>query len=186
MYPQLIFIPFFLSVSLATPAWKQSLYIRQDNVTAAAANGSADAQAAAAAGGNAGADAQALFNGIGSNILVQQNEVASTMAIMAQLSGPDAANKDIFDSLKANLLTVVDSGVTIRENNQKIAAAAGASQAAVDGLNIVANAQKEEKSLSESLTGDPATDMPTLAKMLEDFTGGITQNQKNQQAALAQ
>lgn len=167
MYTQLIFVPFFPSLSLASPASKYPLHLRQDNVTAAAT------------ANNGGV---ALFNGIGSNILVQQNEVASTMAIMAQLTGPDAANTDVFNSLKANLLTVVDSGVTIRENNQKIAQLTGASQAAVDGLNVVANAQKEEKALSESLTGDPAADMATLQTMLMDFQGGIIQNQKNQQA----
>ncbi|KAH7064880.1 hypothetical protein B0J12DRAFT_15325 [Macrophomina phaseolina] len=170
MYTQLIFIPIFLSLSLASPSPRYPLYSRQENATVAAA--------AANDGG------VALFNGIGSNILVQQNEIASTMAIMSQLSGPDAANKDVFNALKANLLTVVDSGVTIRENNQKIAQLTGASQAATDGLNTVANAQKEEKSLSESLTGDPAKDMPTLQTMLTDFQGGIVQNQKNQQAAL--
>jgi hypothetical protein len=46
----------------------------------------------------------------------------------------------------------------------------------------VANAQLTELRKSSSLTGNPATDMPVLQSLQQDFAGGIMQNQKNQQA----
>ncbi|KAK7541445.1 hypothetical protein IWX49DRAFT_324137 [Phyllosticta citricarpa] len=165
--------------------------IRADNTTGAGANpqaagagGGAGAapQAAGQAPGDACKIASALFNGIGSNILVQQNEQLSTTAIQSFLKSNDVGDQNLFSSLKSNLITVVGSGITIRQTNQGIA---GQSNPATPGLQTVANAQMQEMTLAQSLTGDPQKDLPVIDQLLTAFSGGISQNQQNQQAALS-
>ena len=174
--------------------------IRADNTTGAGANpqaAGAGAGAGAGAAGAAGAAPQAagqapgdackiapaLFNGIGSNILVQQNEQLSTTAIQSFLKSNDVGDQNLFSSLKSNLITVLGSGITIRQTNQGIA---GQSNPAASGLQTVANAQMQEMSLAQSLTGDPQKDLPVIDQLLTAFSGGISQNQQNQQAVSRQ
>ncbi|KAK7528382.1 uncharacterized protein IWZ02DRAFT_428992 [Phyllosticta citriasiana] len=149
--------------------------IRADNTTGAGANpqaagagGGAGAapQAAGQAPGDACKIASALFNGIGSNILVQQNEQLSTTAIQSFLKSNDVGDQNLFSSLKSNLITVVGSGITIRQTNQGIA---GQSNPATPGLQTVANAQMQEMTLAQSLTGDPQKDLPSLTNCSRRF-----------------
>ncbi|KAK8166343.1 hypothetical protein IWX90DRAFT_513627 [Phyllosticta citrichinensis] len=177
----LALVPFSLAYGPHFPS------IRADNTTAAGANpqaagAGAAPQAAGQAPGDACKIATALFNGIGSNILVQQNEQLSTTAIQSFLKSNDVGDQNLFSSLKSNLITVVGSGITIRQTNQGIA---GQSNPAASGLQTVANAQMQEMSLAQSLTGDPQKDLPVIDQLLTAFSGGISQNQQNQQAALS-
>jgi hypothetical protein len=73
------------------------------------------------------------------------------------------------------MIDIVNKGILIRQNNQKIAPSGNA---AISGLAKVANAQSAELKLAKGLTADSqgAKDVKTLKT---DFTDGIKQNQQN-------
>ncbi|RDW85184.1 hypothetical protein BP6252_02774 [Coleophoma cylindrospora] len=120
-----------------------------------------------------------LVDGINSNIAVQKQEQSQTTVIQKQLSAGNVNSAD-FKTNKDKLVTIVNKGISIRTNNQKIAPSGNA---AISGLATVATAQAGELKLAQGLTGDPKTDNANLSKLQTMFSGGITQNQKNAQAA---
>ncbi|RDW76967.1 hypothetical protein BP6252_05020 [Coleophoma cylindrospora] len=122
---------------------------------------------------------QDLAAGISANIADQRNEVAAVTAV-GDVLGEVPMNPVTFAASKASLLDFVNKGIAIRENNQKIAPPGNG---AIAGLAIVANAQQAEFNLTNSLTGDAATDNATVATLKMDFNGGIEQNMKNLAAA---
>ncbi|KAH7350048.1 hypothetical protein B0T11DRAFT_343205 [Plectosphaerella cucumerina] len=127
------------------------------------------------------ASAKILAQSIGVNILIQmQEQIRTTQVMMTLMTNP--VNPQQFEAAKANLLSAVNDGIGLREANQLITPAGNP---ATEGIAVVANAQLTELRKSSSLTGNPATDMPVLQSLQQDFAGGIMQNQKNQQAALA-
>lgn len=123
----------------------------------------------------------ALFNGINTNVVIQQNEQQVVLALINFMSSSDRDNKDVFDELLNNLVIIVDSGVQVRQSNQRMAELVGINGDAINGLQIVADAQDQEVILIQSLTGDSDNDLPILNQLLDAFSGGAQQNQLNQQ-----
>ncbi|KAK2606664.1 hypothetical protein N8I77_005398 [Diaporthe amygdali] len=132
------------------------------------------ARRAAFADGDACIAAQALADGIQSNIDLQTGEQASVEKVKAAVS-QNPIDQAAFTAAKSQLLDFVNAGISARENNQAIAPAGNA---AVDGLGIVQNAQAEELNLAQSLTG-AASDLDIVSQLETDFAGGIKQNQQN-------
>ncbi|KAF6811125.1 hypothetical protein CSOJ01_05930 [Colletotrichum sojae] len=124
------------------------------------------------------ANAKKLAAGIDDNIKVQEEEQKNVAAIKKIVSSnnPDKAQ---FDSAKKTLLSTVEKGIKIREDNEKLAKGNGAA----DGLKTVAQAQQTELKQSKSLKGTK-DDMSTIAQLEKEFAGGIDQNKKNKAAAL--
>ncbi|KAH8901058.1 hypothetical protein GQ53DRAFT_814541 [Thozetella sp. PMI_491] len=127
------------------------------------------------------AQASILAQGIALNIVAQQNEVSSVNTI-ARILQATTVDMQQFTAAKEDLLTFVNTGIAIRQMNQQVTPRGNAATA---GLAIVANAQLTELGLATNLTGNPKTDLPNVATLQMDFSGGIQQNMKNQQAALA-
>ncbi|KAH8766142.1 hypothetical protein F5883DRAFT_420667 [Diaporthe sp. PMI_573] len=132
------------------------------------------ARRAAFADGDACIAAQALADGIQSNIDLQTGEQASVEKVKAAVS-QDPVDQAAFTAAKTQLLDFVNAGIAARENNQAIAPEGNA---AIDGLGIVQKAQAEELQLSQSLKGD-ASDLDIVSQLETDFAGGIKQNQQN-------
>ncbi|KAF8848844.1 hypothetical protein BDZ45DRAFT_774502, partial [Acephala macrosclerotiorum] len=106
---------------------------------------------------------------------VQKQEQGQTKVIKQELAQA-TPNLDDFQSSKSKLIDIVNNGISIRTNNQKIAPSGNA---AIAGLATVATAQKGELKLVQGLTGKPDTDNPNLSKLQTMFSGGIKQNQQN-------
>ncbi|KAK7710265.1 hypothetical protein SLS64_005849 [Diaporthe eres] len=123
--------------------------------------------------------AQALADGIQSNIDLQTGEQASVEKVKAAVS-QNPVDTAAFTAAKSQLLDFVNAGISARENNQAIAPQGNA---AIDGLGIVQNAQAEELNLAQSLIGQ-ASDLDIVSKLETDFAGGIKQNQQNAADAL--
>ncbi|KAI9647953.1 hypothetical protein NHQ30_004343 [Ciborinia camelliae] len=163
------------------------LSTRQDNKAANAPQPEANPATSSTGGkyGNGTAcspEVAALASGIAANIADQRNEKLAVTAIGYMLE-ESPMNSSTFDSAKASLLDFVQKGITIRENNQKIAPQGNA---AIPGLAKVAMAQQEELNLSKSLSAeDVKASKATVLKLEMDFTGGIVQNMKNLAAAKA-
>jgi hypothetical protein len=66
-----------------------------------------------------------LVTGINDNIAVQKNEQSQTTVIQKILSA-NTTDSGGFQSAKSKLVTIVNQGITIRQNNQKIAPAGNA------------------------------------------------------------
>lgn len=162
------------------------------------------ARRAAFADGDACIAAQALADGIQSNIDLQTGEQASVEKVKAAVS-QDPVDMAAFTAAKSQLLDFVNAGISARENNQAIAPEGNA---AIDGLGIVSvtrlsirrfsmshaltlwtlltdhaspqvqNAQSEELNLAQSLVG-AASDLDIVSQLETDFAGGIKQNQQN-------
>lgn len=125
-------------------------------------------------------EVQALASGINSNIADQRNEQKAVTAVGKALQ-QSPFNASMFDAAQSSLMTFVQKGIQIRQNNQKIAPAGNA---AIPGLATVAMAQQEELNLTMSLTASNVTGSnATVAKLKTDFAGGIVQNMKNLAAA---
>ncbi|PMD58454.1 uncharacterized protein K444DRAFT_532054 [Hyaloscypha bicolor E] len=116
-----------------------------------------------------------LVSGINDNIAVQKNEQSQTTIIQKILSA-NTTDDGNFQTAKSKLVTIVNQGITIRQNNQKIAPSGNA---AIAGLATVATAQKGELKLAQGLTGTPDIDNPNLSNLQTMFSGGIKQNQQN-------
>jgi len=76
---------------------------------------------------------QNLVNGINQNIAVQKQEQQETTIIQQVLSAKTVDESD-FQSAKSKLISIVNQGISIRENNQKIAPAGNG---AIAGLMTV-------------------------------------------------
>ncbi|KAH8898776.1 hypothetical protein GQ53DRAFT_817005 [Thozetella sp. PMI_491] len=122
--------------------------------------------------------AQKLVMGIQENIQAQNEEIAALESVK-QVVSTDPIDQNTFSQAKKRLQDTVSKSVSIRENNQKIAPKGNA---AIAGLDKVAKAQQEEKSLSDGLKGN-TDDMSAISKLNTDFMGGIQQNQQNIQDA---
>jgi hypothetical protein len=125
----------------------------------------------------------ALASGISANIADQNNEVAAVSSL-GQMLTESPVDATLFAAGQASLLSFVQKGISIRENNQKIAPAGNP---AIPGLATVATAQLTELNLTMSLgVGgvNVARDNKTVTDLLGDFKGGIVQNMKNLQAAM--
>jgi len=124
------------------------------------------------------ADIDRLASGIQQNILDQQGEQVSLQAIsnLMQNSTNGSINLAQFMTMKAQLLSFVSAGISVRENNQALAPPGNA---ALPGLGKVASAQQMELSLSSSLSGDRNIDMPTIQTLQNAFAGGMKQNMQN-------
>jgi len=123
----------------------------------------------------------ALASGISANIADQNNEVAAVSSL-GQMLTESPVDATLFAAGQASLLSFVQKGISIRENNQKIAPAGNP---AIPGLATVATAQLTELNLTMSLgVGgvNVARDNKTVTDLLGDFKGGIVQNMKNLQA----
>ncbi|EKG16990.1 hypothetical protein MPH_05816 [Macrophomina phaseolina MS6] len=126
----------------------------------------------------------ALFNGINTNVIIQQNEQQVVLALINFMSSSDRDNRDVYNELFNNLVIVVDSSVQVRQSNQRLAEVIGINEDAINGLSVVADAQNQEVVLVQSLTGDADNDLPILNQLLDAFSGGAQQNQLNQQIVL--
>ena len=93
------------------------------------------ARRAAFADGDACIAAQALADGIQSNIDLQTGEQASVEKVKAAVS-QDPVDQAAFTAAKTQLLDFVNAGIAARENNQAIAPEGNA---AVDGLGVVSS-----------------------------------------------
>ncbi|QSZ36888.1 hypothetical protein DSL72_006771 [Monilinia vaccinii-corymbosi] len=123
---------------------------------------------------------KALVDGINANIADQRNEQAA-VTVMGYVLQESPIDTTIFDAAKASLLTYVQKGITIRQNNQQITPPGNA---ATEGLATVAAAQQEELNLSNSLSAsDVKGSTATVEKLKTDFAGGIAKNQENVAAA---
>jgi len=143
-------------------------------------NQGAGAGAAANAGNNTrcAADIDRLASGIQQNILDQQGEQVSVQAIANMMQNSRNGSVDMlqFMTMKAQLLSFVTAGISVRENNQALAPPGNV---ALPGLGKVASAQQMELSLSSSLSGDKNIDMPTIQTLQNAFAGGMKQNMQN-------
>jgi hypothetical protein len=74
-----------------------------------------------------------LVTGINDNIAVQKNEQSQTTIIQKILSA-NTTDDGNFQTAKSKLVTIVNQGITIRQNNQKIAPSGNA---AIAGLATV-------------------------------------------------
>jgi hypothetical protein len=74
-----------------------------------------------------------LVSGINDNIAVQKNEQSQTTIIQKILS-TNTTDDGNFQTAKSKLVTIVNQGITIRQNNQKIAPSGNA---AIAGLATV-------------------------------------------------
>ncbi|CAI0646051.1 unnamed protein product, partial [Colletotrichum noveboracense] len=126
------------------------------------------------------AEAKILAGGIALNIQIQQQEQAGLAAVMQSLQA-NPVNMQQFQVAKSNLLSFVSDGIQVRQANQLIAPSGNG---AAQGLAVVANAQLSELQKVAGLTGNPQQDNPVTQSLQMDFSGGIQQNMKNQQAAL--
>lgn len=93
------------------------------------------ARRAAFADGDACIAAQALADGIQSNIDLQTGEQASVEKVKAAVS-QNPVDQAAFTAAKTQLLDFVNAGISARENNQAIAPQGNA---AVDGLGVVSS-----------------------------------------------
>ncbi|KAH6695500.1 hypothetical protein F5X68DRAFT_186954 [Plectosphaerella plurivora] len=125
------------------------------------------------------AAAKKLASGIDANIKAQKQEQADVAAVKKIVSAENI-DKAQFDQAKKTLVATVNSGIQIRENNQKITPNGNA---AVAGLDKVATAQATELKQAKGLKGT-AADMTTIAQLEKEFEGGIKQNQQNKKDAL--
>jgi hypothetical protein len=120
----------------------------------------------------------ALASGIQDNIADQNNEL-NTVTAMGSILAHNPVDSTLFGASQASLMGFVTKGITIRENNQKIAPPGNP---AIAGLAIVANAQMTELNLTMSLGVGVvvvARDNLTVVTLKGDFAGGITQNMMN-------
>lgn len=127
---------------------------------------------------NCSAAVAALAQGIKANIAVQNNELAAVTTLGALLN-ENPVDSTLFAAGQASLLGFVKQGITIRENNQKIAPAGNA---ALPGLAKVALAQMTELNVTMGLGAggvDLARDNATIGMLVGDFKGGIELNGKN-------
>jgi len=123
----------------------------------------------------------ALASGISANIADQNNEVAAASSL-GQMLAESPVNNTLFAAGQVSLLSFVQKGISIRENNQKIAPAGNP---AIPGLATVATAQLTELNLTMSLGMggvNVVRDNKTVTDLLGDFKGGIVQNMKNLKA----
>jgi hypothetical protein len=74
-----------------------------------------------------------LVTGINDNIALQKNEQSQTTVIQKILSA-NTTDSGGFQSAKSKLVTIINQGITIRQNNRKIAPAGNA---AIAGLATV-------------------------------------------------
>lgn len=93
------------------------------------------ARRAAFADGDACIAAQALADGIQSNIDLQTGEQASVEKVKAAVS-QNPVDQAAFTAAKTQLLDFVNAGISARENNQAIAPQGNA---AIDGLGVVSS-----------------------------------------------
>ncbi|KAJ0282724.1 hypothetical protein Brms1b_006287 [Colletotrichum noveboracense] len=121
------------------------------------------------------AEAKILAGGIALNIQIQQQEQAGLAAVMQSLQA-NPVNMQQFQVAKSNLLSFVSDGIQVRQANQLIAPSGNG---AAQGLAVLSELQKVA-----GLTGNPQQDNPVTQSLQMDFSGGIQQNMKNQQAAL--
>lgn len=101
-----------VSLALPVPAQDAALVARQDDAPDCAA-------------------AKKLAAGIDSNIKAQRQEQADVAAVKKIVSAEDIDQAQ-FDEAKKTLVTTVDKGIQIRENNQKITPAGNAAVAGLD------------------------------------------------------
>ncbi|KAF6827703.1 hypothetical protein CMUS01_08891 [Colletotrichum musicola] len=127
------------------------------------------------------AEAKILAGGIALNIQIQQQE-QNGLAAVSQALQTNPVNMQQFQVAKSNLLSFVSDGIQVRQANQLIAPSGNG---AAQGLAVVANAQLTELQKVAGLTGNPQQDNPVVQSLMMDFSGGIQQNMKNQQAAIA-
>lgn len=123
----------------------------------------------------------ALANGISANIADQNNEL-NTVTALGNVLAQNPLDTTLYAATQTSLLGFVTKGITIRENNQKIAPPGNA---ALAGLAVVAMAQMTELNLTMSLavpaTGivDQAKANATVEMLKGDFAGGIKKNMEN-------
>lgn len=152
--------------------------------------------------GDACIAAQALADGIQSNINLQRGEQASLARVKDAVSGGDLVDLVAFAAAKQQLLDFVNAGIAVRTNNQLIAPGVNA---ALAGLGVVSSpegrrsvfcfaarspmltsvayfqvqqAQAEELALATALAGN-ANDLAIIDQLEKDFAGGIQQNEQN-------
>jgi hypothetical protein len=92
----------------------------------------------------------ALASGIQLNIDDQFNEL-STVTTLGNILNTTPFNPTLYATTQFDLLQFVETGITIRENNQAIAPVGNG---AIPGLAIVANAQAAELMLTQGLAAD--------------------------------
>jgi hypothetical protein len=88
-----------------------------------------------------------------------------------------------FTRTKQSVLAIQQKGITIRQNNQKLAKKINSP--ATDGLATVAGAQVLEMMQVMGLNGTCA-DKATLATLMKEVVDGTAQNHKNLAAAQGQ
>ncbi|KAH3978663.1 hypothetical protein HBI56_081240 [Parastagonospora nodorum] len=118
-----------------------------------------------------------LEKGIKANLDIQAQELQGVHAL--QLQGGLAE----FETTQQSVLSIQQKGITIRAENQKLAAEI--KSPAADGLAIVAGAQTKEMMQVMSLKGT-AADEATLKLLVQEVQDGTKQNQKNLAAATNQ
>ncbi|EOD45155.1 hypothetical protein UCRNP2_8135 [Neofusicoccum parvum UCRNP2] len=126
----------------------------------------------------------ALFNGMNTNIIIQQNEQSTVLALINFMSSGDKDNKDVFEDLKNNLVIIVDSDVNVRENNERLADKVGINDEARNGFKNIKDSQDQIIILINSMTGEADNDLPILNQMLDAFSNNYKQSQANQQIIL--
>lgn len=120
----------------------------------------------------------ALASGISANIADQHNEQAAVNSL-GSLLAENPINENLFNSGQASLLSFVQKGISIRENNQAIAPDGNP---AIPGLAIVATAQITELNLTMSFGVGGVNvqrDNATVQSLISEFKGGVEQNMKN-------
>ncbi|CZR60674.1 uncharacterized protein PAC_10570 [Phialocephala subalpina] len=193
----LLLLGAFTSVSLAAPA----IIVIEDASTPTTPDAASPAEPAAsatstkpAAGSSAGTGStgacssavMALAQGIQSNIDDQNNEL-TTVTALGNVLAQNPVDATLYSATQSSLLGFVTKGITIRENNQKIAPQGNP---ALPGLATVAMAQMTELNLTMSLAVpasgqiDVAGSNTTVEALKGDFKGGIVQNMKNLAAAM--
>jgi hypothetical protein len=88
-----------------------------------------------------------------------------------------------FETTQQSVLSIQQKGITIRANNQKLAAEI--KSPAADGLAVVAGAQTKEMMQVMSLKGT-AADADTLKQLVQEVQDGTKQNEKNLATAKGQ
>ncbi|KAL8376576.1 hypothetical protein RB595_007601 [Gaeumannomyces hyphopodioides] len=124
--------------------------------------------------------AKKLVEGIDKNISAQKMEQQAVGEIKKLLSADGQVDEAKFAQAKQNLLSHVNEGIKIREENQKMAPTGNP---AIPGLATVANAQKTELQQAEGLKGNK-DDLKVVEELEKEFSGGIEQNEKNKKAAM--
>ncbi|KAH7350577.1 hypothetical protein BKA65DRAFT_593506 [Rhexocercosporidium sp. MPI-PUGE-AT-0058] len=171
----------------ASPAQLAASSVRPSMPASTGTSPGASAGNSTSSGGACSDQVLALAAGIQSNIDDQNNEL-TTVNALGMVLAQNPMDVTLYGATQTSLMGFVTKGITIRENNQKIAPA---DNGAIAGLAIVAGAQKEELSLTMSLAVpasgavDPVAAGKTVETLKKDFAGGIDQNKKNLAAATA-